>query len=200
MTPLKILRQAVAAFEKRGSLYCLVGGHAASLYRSQERTTRDVDFALLAEPASDSQRSAEEIIQDLGLKPMAGFIPLGPNETVRSPVCMVTSTPARNELKGIIDILLPALPWLAQAVRRSQHNRIDLGFAAVPVITPEDLILAKCHAVSNSPERFQDLDDIKEIFLSVKDLDLDYLSSNLGALKLMIPDAVKKFAPRALHR
>lgn len=195
MTPLKILKQAVEAFEKNSFQYCLVGGHAASLYRSQERLTRDVDFALLGDPVSASQAQAVHVISSLNLKPVVGFIPRSPNEDQRSSVCMVTSSPAKNEAKGIIDILLPSLPWLAQAVRRAQHNRINLGFAVVPVITPEDLIVAKCYSLNNSPDRFQDLDDIKEIFLSVKDLDLDYLRRSLDELDLAIPDPVRKFAP-----
>ncbi|MEZ4753224.1 MAG: hypothetical protein R3A13_02815 [Bdellovibrionota bacterium] len=36
MTPLKTLKAAVKEFEKRKLSYCLIGGHAASLYRKQE--------------------------------------------------------------------------------------------------------------------------------------------------------------------
>ena len=65
-----------------------------------------------------------------------------------------------GECKGIIDLLLSVLPWIEGAVARAQHNSIDLGFARVPVITPEDLRAAKCAALGNSPDRFQDLDDL----------------------------------------
>lgn len=198
MTPLKTLKQAVSAFEKLGCKYCLIGGHAASLYRSQERTTKDVDFALIAEPQSDSRSLAEKVIEYMGLKPILGSIPEGPKKRGRNSICMVTSCPAPNEAKGMIDILLPELPWVTQAVKRSQHNKIDLGFKLVPVITPEDLIVAKCYALNNSPDRFQDLDDLKEIFGNVHDMDLDYLRLNLANLKLAIPDLVRKFAPPGL--
>ncbi|MDZ4785997.1 MAG: hypothetical protein SGJ02_07965 [bacterium] len=107
---------------------------------------------------------------------------------------MITSSPAPKESKGIIDILLPELPWVVQAVQRAQHNKINLGFAAVPVITPEDLIIDKCYSLNNSPDRFQDLDDLKEIFESVNDLNLDYLSANLSKLSLEIPEPVRRFA------
>lgn len=63
------------------------------------------------------------------------------------------------------------------------------------MITPEDLILAKCYALNNSPDRFQDLDDIKEIFAGVKDLDIDYLQMNLKALSLTLPELVRKYSP-----
>lgn len=200
MTPLKILKQAVCVFEELECKYCLVGGHAASLYRTQERLTRDVDFALVADPLSDSRKIAEKAIKSLGLKVMLGFIPTGPHESQRNAICMITSKPEANEAKGIIDILLPELPWVVQAVQRAEHNKINLGFANVPVITPEDLILAKCYALRNSPDRFQDLDDIKEIFQGVSDLDLDYLSENLTKLKLSIPKVLKKYSPLYTQR
>jgi hypothetical protein len=111
---------------------------------------------------------------------------------------MVTSVATASETKGAIDILLPELPWLTPAVERAHYNRLDLGFAHVPVITPEDLIIAKCYALNNSPERFQDLDDIKEIFLYKHELDLDYLGVRLEALNLQIPKVLKKFAPKGI--
>lgn len=189
MTPLKVLKKVVKSFEKFNVRYCLVGGHAASLYRAQERLTRDVDFAILTDPISDSQSLAEKVIKDIGLRPVVGFIP----SEVRNSVCLVTSAPAKGEFKGIVDILLPELPWIPKAVARAEHNKIDLGSVRIPVITPEDLIVAKCYALKNSPDRFQDLDDLKEIFQSVKDLDRDYLSTTLEAHNLSIPKLVRKF-------
>ena len=69
-----------------------------------------------------------------------------------------------------------------------------MGFAKVPVITPEDLIIAKCYALRNSPDRFQDLDDLKSIFQSRIELDRIYLRRQLSEMNLSIPDAVKKHA------
>ncbi|NDC38395.1 MAG: hypothetical protein EBZ48_10130 [Proteobacteria bacterium] len=198
MTPLKTLRAAVTAFERLHCTYCLIGGHAASLYRAQARVTSDVDFALIAESHKNSRALAEQVITSLGLTPMLAFIAAGPREKGRKPICMVTSRPPPAEVKGIIDILLPELPWLPQAVARAQHNKIDLGFRAVPVITPEDLVIAKCYALRNAPDRFQDLDDLKEIFGYLKDLDIDYLRQNLKRLKLTIPTPLKQFAPKGL--
>lgn len=195
MTPLGLLKAAVAVFEKRGAAYCLIGGHAASLYRSQERLTRDVDFALVAEPISNSRKLAEEVISELGLTPMLGFIARSDTSSSRPVVCMVTSTPPPKEQKGLIDILLPDLPWVISAVERAQHNCMDLGFAKVPVITPEDLVIAKSFALADSPERFQDLDDLKEIFKAVKDLDQDYIRAAFAKFSLGIPQVLRKYAP-----
>ena len=192
-TPLKTLRDAVRVFEQHDCLYCLIGGHAASLYRSQERLTRDVDFALLTNSSSNSRKIAEKIIRAIGLEPVLGFIPPTSNEPKRKSICMVTAKASDKGSKGIIDILLPELPWVENAVTRAQENKLNLGFAYVPVITPEDLVVAKCYALRNAPDRFQDLDDLKEIFSSVKDLNFNYINDQLDLHKLEIPAQVQKY-------
>ncbi len=179
--------------------FCLIGGHAASLYRAQERFTRDVDFALVAHRLEDSKNVASQCISDVGLKPVVAFIPRGDGEPDRNSICLVTSKPEVGASTGIVDVLLPDLPWISEAVQRAQFNLIDLQFAKVPVITPEDLILAKCYALRNSPERFQDLDDLKSIFESISDLDLDYLKMRLSDLSLCIPQQIVRFAPKSLR-
>lgn len=198
LTPLSALKRTVAALTQLPCRFCLVGGHAASLYRSQERFTRDVDFAVVASPKAKSRAVAESAIKALGLKPMVGVIPLVKDEPERSVVCMITSEPAAKELTGLVDILLPEVPWVPEAVERAQSNMLNLGFAEVPVITPEDLILAKCLSAANEPDRFQDLDDIKQLFKDVKDLDVDYLRRRLHELSLVIPAAVRSFGPSSL--
>jgi hypothetical protein len=198
LTPLQALKKTVAALSELPCRFCLVGGHAASLYRSQERFTKDVDFALVADAKGKSRAIASQAIEKLGMKPVAGFMVLGDTEKSQRALCMVTSEPPASELTGLVDILLPELPWVIDAVGRAQDNLIDLGFAKVPVITAEDLILAKCYAVRNSPDRFQDLDDLKQLFKDVKDLDTDYLRRRLVELKLTIPEHIKQFAPEVL--
>ena len=198
LTPLQALKRTVAALSELPCRFCLVGGHAASLYRSQERFTKDVDFALVADAKGKSRVIASQAIEKLGMKPVAGFMVLGDAERRERAQCMVTSEPPASELTGLVDILLPEVPWVLDAVGRAQDNLIDLGFAKVPVITPEDLILAKCYAVRNSPDRFQDLDDLKQLFKDVRDLDTDYLRRRLVELKLTIPDQIKQFVPAVL--
>jgi hypothetical protein len=199
LTPLQALKKTVAALSELPCRFCLVGGHAASLYRSQERFTKDVDFALVADAKGKSRAIASQAIEKLGMKPVAGFMVLGDTEKSQRALCMVTSEPPASELTGLVDILLPEVPWVLDAVGRAQDNLIDLGFAKVPVITAEDLILAKCYAVRNSPDRFQDLDDLKQLFKDVQDLDTDYLRRRLVELKLTIPEHIKQFAPDVLR-
>ena len=198
LTPLKALQRTVAALSELPCRFCLVGGHAASLYRSQERFTKDVDFALVADAKGKSRAIASQAIEKIGMKPVAGFMVLGDTERSQRALCMVTSEPPASELTGIVDILLPEVPWVLEAVGRAQDNLIDLGFAKVPVITAEDLILAKCYAVRNSPDRFQDLDDLKQLFQDVRDLDTDYLRRRFVELKLTIPEQIRRFAPDVL--
>lgn len=198
LTPLKALKLMVKALNKEPCAYCLVGGHAASLYRVQERFTKDVDFALVADLEKNSRAVAERAIKAVGLTPIVGFIPRGKQEPARRSICMITSTPLANEVTGMVDVLLPELPWVKVAVERAQANLIDLGFAFVPVITPEDLIVAKCFSVRNSPDRFKDLDDLKELLGHVKELDIDYLREKLATFSLEIPDQVQKYAPASL--
>lgn len=199
LTPLQALKKTVAALSELPCRFCLVGGHAASLYRSQERFTKDVDFALVADAKGKSRAIASQAIEKLGMKPVAGFMVLGDTEKSQRALCMVTSEPPASELTGLVDILLPEVPWVLDAVGRAQDNLIDLGFAKVPVITAEDLILAKCYAVRNSPDRFQDLDDLKQLFKDVQDLDTDYLRRRLVELKLTIPEHIKQFAPDVIR-
>jgi hypothetical protein len=195
VTPLKLLKLAQKNFRKLDCKYCLVGGHAASLYRSQERLTRDVDFAISVVPPTEAKEIAKTLIACLKLEPVVAWIPCTAFEPKRKAICMITSAPAPGTAHGLVNILLPELPWVENAVRRAQFNFLNLGFASIPVITPEDLIVAKCYALRNSPDRFQDLDDLKEIFKYVKDLDLDYLRAELSRLELVIPEQIKKYAP-----
>lgn len=195
LTPLKALKMMVKALENEECCYCLIGGHAASLYRSQERFTKDVDFAIFTDSDTPARTIAERAIRAVGLEPCVGFIPHGKKESARQSVCMITSKPVGHEMTGLVDILLPEIAWVKHAVIRAQANMLDLGFRKVPVITPEDLIVAKCFSFRNAPDRFQDLDDLKDLLSTVRDLDIDYLRNRLGQLSLEIPEEVKKFAP-----
>lgn len=60
-------------------------------------------------------------------------------------------------------------------------------------------IIAKSLSVANAPDRFQDLDDLKQLFKDVKDLDIDYIRRRLYELSLAIPQTIKQFAPRSLR-
>lgn len=177
----------------------LADGLAASLYRDTPRLTTDVDIALAANPLQDPQIVAERLIREVGYVPALGWI-----DTSRlgeqAPVVMVIGRKPDDDFSSTRDILLPALPWVSGAVERAQFNRIDFGFARIPTITPEDLIIAKVCALKAEPDRFQDLDDIKAILARRDDLDFLYITEGFARLSLSLPRALKRFAPKALKR
>jgi hypothetical protein len=44
-----------------------------------------------------------------------------------------------------VDILLPEIPWGEQAIVRTRNHEVDFGFGKVPVLTVEDVVLAKLY-------------------------------------------------------
>ena len=72
---------------------------------------------------------------------------------------------ARHEATGIdIDLILGELPFEAEAIRRGKKGH--LGSLAVPLVTPEDLVIMK--AVAGRP---RDLEDIEGILAAHPGLD-----------------------------
>ena len=98
-----------------------------------------------------------------------------------------------------LDFILPAIPWFGPALMRAEQNLIDFGFAQVPCLTVEDLIVAKLFALKNDPSRFNDLDDLKSIFFAGHELDLPYLSGQMRRLEITVPKLLKGIAPAALR-
>jgi hypothetical protein len=95
-------------------------------------------------------------------------------------------------------MLLPEIPWAREAVMRAQHNKVDFGFGPVPALTVEDVLIAKLYALQMSDLRAKDLDDLQSIFAAGPDLNLPYLSGQMGRLALVIPKQAKPFVPEPL--
>lgn len=135
------------------------------------------------------------MIADLGYAEYLGFVPdiLNENKQVLGLCC------ARRSLDKTfvgIDFLLPVQFWVNDAVKAAQENLIDFGFAKLPTITPEHLIVAKCAAAISNPERFQDLDDLKEISGSVH-LDLEFIDRALQSYGIVLTPELKKLVFKA---
>jgi hypothetical protein len=92
-----------------------------------------------------------------------------------------------------VDILLPAIPWVEDAVRRAQDNCVDFGFGSIPVLTVEDVILSKLYALNSARLRAKDLDDLQSIYESECDIDLAYLSGQMRRFDIRIPRAAEPF-------
>lgn len=193
----------VSQLKREKVRYALAGGLIASVYRREERLTRDLDFLIFAE--SGAQQKAADIIRSFDLKPhlirkadLEGG-PLFVIKSKRSEPWIVAGRGEGDSAKTGLDFILPAMPWFRSALERSEQNRIDFGFGKVPCLTVEDVILSKFFSLKNDSSRFNDLDDLKSIFLANHPLDLAYLAGEMRKLHLAVPPPIKPMAPKALH-
>ena len=194
-----LFQSAVGELRRRNILFAVAGGFAAALYRDQPRLTMDVDLSIL--PDSGATETAVSVIESLGLH--AGVVREadlagGPMFAVRrrnTTPCMVTGrVPGESSAPGV-DILLPSIPWTAEAVRRAQANEVDFGFGPVPALTLEDVIIAKFFALRATPVRAKDVDDLQSIFAAGHEVDLPYLVGQMRRFQITIPRHVQLFLP-----
>lgn len=197
-----LFRAAVKELHKRQVPFAVAGGMAADLYRCESRLTMDIDFVIVVE--SKAVDLAVSVIEGLGLKPgivrqadLAG----GPLFAIRqrsTAPCMVIGRPDGNEAAEGVDILLPAIPWVKDAVARAQANQVDFGFGPVPTLRIEDIVLAKLYSLMSARIRAKDLDDLQSIFDAKPALDWSYLAGQMLKFKIVIPKSAKPFLPKFL--
>ncbi len=171
--------------------WAICGGIAASLYRTEPRFTGDVDIALIDQQQASARSIAEGVLQTLGCTPSVGFIPQEDGRLSERPALVIGRNEAEDRYTSI-DFLLPFNRWVPSAVSRAQHNLLDYGFATLPTISPEDMLIAKSLAVTNSPDRPYDLDDIKSIVENMESLDIAYLRRQFHELQVQIPQALQE--------
>ncbi len=202
--PLKLLERAVKVLKKHRSEFAVAGGLAASVYRIQPRVTNDVDIVLLADPDSKTEEVARCVIKELDLKPVkASEAQLKKRPSINkrnSPTFIIVGRREGEEVHSGLDIMLPTMPWVTNAVKRAQLNHIDFGFETLPAITPEDLIIAKAWALRDNPSRFKDLDDLKEIFTGPLELEAAYLFAEFEKHDLTLPRVLKKIVGKRFRR
>lgn len=196
------LKTVVAQLKKDKVRFALAGGFAASLYRHDERLTKDLDFLILSE--GNNQEKASEIILSFGLEPhiirkadLEGG-PLFAIKSRRTPPYMVVGRKEGDSSVIGLDFILSNMPWFGSALTRAEHNHIHFGFGTIPCLTREDTIISKLFALKNDSSRFHDLDDLKSIFLTEHPLDLAYLSGQMQKLAIPMPKTLYKMAPKAL--
>lgn len=200
MTLTDFLIKVVADLKAAKVQFALAGGMVASLYRAEIRSTRDLDFLIQAE--SGSLEQAQKIIKKQHLEPhliRKADLEKGPlfaRKNKSTPVYMVLG---RKDKNFGVDFILPAMPWFAEALKRAQHNLVDFGFAKIPCLSVEDVILAKLYSFKNDVTRFQDLDDLKFIFLKQHEMDLAYVAANMQVLGLPVPKELMNLVPDALR-
>lgn len=195
MRLLKLLEKAILQLQDSKVHFAVCGGIAADFYRTNPRVTDDVDIAIVTSASDNVASVAENVIESLGLRSYSGFIAMaGTRLPDQIPIVMGRS-PDTDSVQYKIDFLLPTFPWVEQAVQRAQYNKVDFGFALVPLIPPEDLIVSKLFALEIEPDRFQDLDDLRSIFLARNDLDIEYIRIEMERLDLKIPDSLRGSTP-----
>lgn len=154
-TPLPSVLQDLSAWLGSERVpWILIGGLAASLL-GRPRLTRDVDaLAAVDEPRWEGLLQGGRRF---------GFLP-----RVSDPVAFARRSRVllmRHETTGIdIDLVLGELPFESEAIRRGRRGRV--GGLAVPLATPEDLVIMK--AVAGRP---RDLEDIEGILAAHPGLD-----------------------------
>jgi len=197
-----LFQNAVAEFRRRDVMFAVAGGFAMDLYRREPRLTMDIDFAVMTQKGNTAV--AVEILEKLGLH--AGLIreadlaggPLFAIRRKSTPPCMVVGRPSGNPSGEGVDILLPAIPWVEMALKRAQVNLVDFGFGAVPVLTIEDAILSKLHALKRL--RAKDLDDLQSIFEAGHEIDIAYLAGQIRFLGIAVPRQAEPFLPDSVVR
>lgn len=184
-------QKAVGILVSSGIQFALIGGIAASLYRSERRTTDDIDFAL-GIPATAGD--AEALIRQMALSPKAltkAQLDGGPRFALKRPdrseARVVLGRAPNDPSKVGVDLLLPTNPWVPAAVERAQYNPVRFKDVFVPTITVEDLIIAKLLAMNSRTERFLDQDDVASIFRAGHQLDIDYLSIKIKEHQAFVP-------------
>lgn len=197
-----LFQSTVRELRLRHVPFAVAGGFAADLYRREPRLTMDVDFVILTE--SPGAHAAIAVIEALGLQSgvvrkadLAG----GPLFAIRrqsTDACMVVGRSKGASSAEGVDILLPTIPWVKDAVQRAQANTVDFGFGPVPALTLEDVIIAKLYALGAASMRAKDLDDLQSIFAADHTVDIPYLAGQMQRFAITVPKAAEPFLPDAV--
>ncbi len=167
--------------------WALCGGVVASVYRDTPRYTGDIDVAIINHGQTPASTIAESVIRELGLEPNMGFVP-DPRGGPDQKNALVCGRGTHDERFIGVDFLLPVFPWVEKGVHRAQANLIDYGFAQVPTLTIEDLMLAKLNALQCIEPRPQDSDDIRSMMRSGLPIDYPYITREARALAITVPE------------
>lgn len=178
VTPLEeALLQAARFFQAEAIPHMLVGGLANAVW-GEPRATVDVDFTVWVEEA----RLAVVVERLAGV-----FRPLP-----EDPLGFVQQTrvlPLESQHQVRVDVIFGLLPFEREALARS--IRVDIAGFAVPVVSPEDLVLMKIIS-----ERSQDLGDARAVIQRQRGrLDLDYLRPRVQELSRLLdkPEIFERF-------
>lgn len=143
-----------ALFEVEQVPHALCGGLAANLYRDEVRATSDVDFAIILEPV--------RLAAVVGALEQAGW---------RAEAYWKHGNQLRLSRDGFarVDCIIAGTDLERSAITRAVIA--DIEAAAVPVLTPEDLVTLKLIA-----GRARDIEAVAAIIVARgEELDTDYI-------------------------
>lgn len=180
------LKASIELLKPWEGYYAICGGIAACLYRDIPRYTADIDIAIIDTPTKTARAIAEETVQTLGYVPKLGFVTDRYDKLIAQPALIIGREESDGKYLGI-DLLLPVLDWIEDAVKRAQLNKLDYGFAEVASVIPEDLIVAKLFALQVNDNRKYDLDDILSIIRNISNLNQSLLTEMLIKYELKLP-------------
>lgn len=207
MTLSELLKAVTSVLTDTDIQFALAGGLASSIYRQDTRLTNDLDIAILLDQKNNQEHVtfSEELISQFNLSPHVvreANLRGGPLFAIKRKSSIPMIVVGRNKGSNTIglDLLLPTLPWVKDAVLRSRNNVIDFGICKTPCITVEDLIISKFFSHSISPSREKDLDDLRSIFEAKHELELDYLVAKMKEYRLSVPKTLREVAPKAINK
>lgn len=202
MNLIEFFKKAVKALKARNVDYALAGGLVASIYRSDARTTNDLDFLILSD--AKTQKVATSIIRQFKLEPhivRKADLERGPMFAIKRKSTTPYIIAGRSKKNGQqigLDFILPSMPWFEKAIERAGHNEIDFGFGPIPCLTKEDVVISKLYSLKNDQSRFNDLDDLKSILQAGHNIDIPYICGQMQKLQLLVPDSLKEIVPKPI--
>ena len=195
-----LFRFVVQRLSSENIQHAVCGGVAANLYRDELRLTADLDF--LVDTKNVDLDYFVQIIKDAELTPYN----LRHADLKKSPMMGEKSTPIfiiagkdpKDKLNCGVDFLTLNNVWAESALARAQHQIVEFGQIKAPVITIEDLFIAKLFAILDS-NRMEDLDDLEKLISAHRSLDLNYLSTQLTKHKLILPRDLESRSPDVIR-
>ena len=167
MTPEEALFDLAKRLDRHGVRFALVGGLAVSI-RAEVRFTRDVDLAIAV--ASDAE--VESLTRALAAEKFATVAVVLQDERERIAIARVRSQ------SGVVIDLLAASSGIEHEI--VQAASAVVGFAGVPVATPEHLLAMK--VLSMTPARLQDQIDARNL-LAAQRIDLSKVEEALALIE-----------------
>lgn len=159
----EVVLRLVAAFDRLGIPYMLVGSFSSNLY-GRPRSTQDADFVVQLSPDS-LDRLRQELGAEFHLDPQMSF------ETI-------TATLRHVIQHGASDFTVELFLLSNDAHDRARFDRRQTAdFKGIPVSvpSPEDVIITKLRW-SRAGQRAKDIDDVRNVIAIQRDrLDLGYI-------------------------